>query len=142
MSFIKAVNPTVRQVGTIAGTVLGSIVLTLGTLRLFPQIVAVDQPAAIQTTTKPGNFNRSPSASERSFVALAVEQVGPAVVRIDTERTVAVIPTPFFDNPFFQEFFGRDVFPQLPQEFASVISAPRTSSVPVMNGRNNQPRKN
>ncbi len=117
MSFIKAVNPTVRQVGTIAGTVLGSIVLTLGTLRLFPQIVAVDQPAAIQTTTKPGNFNRSPSASERSFVALAVEQVGPAVVRIDTERTVAVIPTPFFDNPFFQEFFGRDVFPQLPQEF-------------------------
>jgi len=117
MSFIKATNSTVRQVGTIAGTVLGSIVLTLGTLRLFPQIVAVDQPAAIQTTTKPGNFNRSPSASERSFVALAVEQVGPAVVRIDTERTVAVIPTPFFDNPFFQEFFGRDVFPQLPQEF-------------------------
>ncbi len=117
MSFIKAANPTVRQVGTIAGTVLGSIVLTLGTLRLFPQIVAVDQSAAIQTTTKPGNFNRSPSASERSFVALAVEQVGLAVVRIDTERTVAVIPTPFFDNPFFQEFFGRDVFPQLPQEF-------------------------
>jgi len=117
MSFIKATNSTVRQVGTIAGTILGSVVLTLGTLRLFPQIVAVDQPTAIRTTTESGNFNRSPSASERSFVALAVEQVGPAVVRIDTERTVAVIPTPFFDNPFFQEFFGRDVFPQLPQEF-------------------------
>jgi S1-C subfamily serine protease len=117
MSFIKATNSTVRQVGTIAGTVLGSVVLTLGTLRLFPQIVAVDQPTAIRTTTESGNLNRSPSEAERSFVALAVEQVGPAVVRIDTERTVAVIPTPFFDNPFFQEFFGRDVFPQLPQEF-------------------------
>lgn len=117
MSFMKATNPTVRQAGTIAGTILGSVVLTLGILHIFPQIIAVDNPTAISTTTEPANFNNFPSNLERSFVAAAVERVGPAVVRIDTERTVAVNPTPFFDDPFFQEFFGRDIFPRLPQEF-------------------------
>lgn len=117
MSFMKTTNPTVRQVGTIAGTILGSVVLTLGILHIFPQIIAVDNSTAINTTTEPANLSSFSSNLERSFVAAAVERVGPAVVRIDTERTVAVNPTPFFDDPFFQEFFGRDVFPRLPQEF-------------------------
>ncbi|NES96871.1 MAG: PDZ domain-containing protein [Desertifilum sp. SIO1I2] len=48
----------------------------------------------------------------RNFVTAAVNQVGPAVVRIDTERTVTrSLPDPFFDDPFFQRFFG-DNFPQ------------------------------
>lgn len=50
--------------------------------------------------------------SGRNFVTAAVNQVGPAVVRIDTERTVTrSLPDPFFDDPFFQRFFG-DNFPQ------------------------------
>jgi S1-C subfamily serine protease len=44
--------------------------------------------------------------------------VGASVVRIDTERTVANnSPDPFFDDPFFRQFFGPDSFPRLPREY-------------------------
>jgi S1-C subfamily serine protease len=43
-----------------------------------------------------------------SFVAEAVRQVGGAVVRIDTEKTISRRPSvdPMLDDPFFQRFFG------------------------------------
>ncbi|AFY60278.1 HhoA/HhoB/HtrA family serine endopeptidase [Synechococcus sp. PCC 6312] len=40
-----------------------------------------------------------------SFVAEAVARVGPAVVRIDTERTVTRTVDPFFSDPLFRQFF-------------------------------------
>jgi S1-C subfamily serine protease len=47
-----------------------------------------------------------PAASDPNFVTRIVKQVGPAVVRIDSSRTVkASIPQEFRD-PFFQRFFG------------------------------------
>jgi S1-C subfamily serine protease len=59
----------------------------------------------------------SPAAIQPgSFVASAVEQVGPAVVRIDTERTVTRRMDPFFDDPFFRRFFGDQMMPQYPQQ--------------------------
>jgi len=56
----------------------------------------------------------SPSAavlSRQSFVALAVQRTGPAVVTIDTERTVAVggggpLPRGLLNDPLFRQFFG------------------------------------
>jgi S1-C subfamily serine protease len=42
----------------------------------------------------------------RSFVAEAVDRVGPAVVRIDTERTITRNPDAFYGDPFFRRFFG------------------------------------
>jgi Do/DeqQ family serine protease len=53
-----------------------------------------------------------------SFVAAAVNIVGPAVVRIDTERTVTrrISPDPILEDPFFRQFFGDDLFSQMPQE--------------------------
>jgi Do/DeqQ family serine protease len=58
-----------------------------------------------------------PAQGSRSFVADAVERVGPAVVRIDTERTVTrYIPDPFGGDPFFRRFFGDGMFPQGPYE--------------------------
>ena len=58
-----------------------------------------------------------PVPGQRSFVAVAVEQVGAAVVRIDTEKTI-VRDTPdlFFDDPFFRGFSGPNGFPNYPQE--------------------------
>ncbi|NEQ45150.1 MAG: PDZ domain-containing protein [Leptolyngbya sp. SIOISBB] len=54
---------------------------------------------------------------ERSFVAMAVEQVGDAVVRIDTETTVVrETPDLFFDDPFFRGFMGPNGFPSYPQQ--------------------------
>ncbi|MEM8720241.1 MAG: HhoA/HhoB/HtrA family serine endopeptidase [Cyanobacteria bacterium P01_G01_bin.39] len=51
-----------------------------------------------------------------SFVAAAVAQTGPAVVRIDTERTVATRTDPFFEDPFFREFFGDRFGGGMPRE--------------------------
>ena len=56
-----------------------------------------------------------PTIRGGSFVASAVENVGPAVVRIDTERTVSRQMDPFFDDPLFRQFFGGRM-PQYPQQ--------------------------
>ena len=57
------------------------------------------------------------TVAQGSFVAAAVERVGDAVVRIDTEKTI-VRDTPdiFFDDPFFRGFFGPNGIPTYPQE--------------------------
>ena len=48
--------------------------------------------------------------SRQSFVAAAVRRAGPAVVTIDTERTVLVsggnVPSTMLDDPLFRQFFG------------------------------------
>jgi len=49
------------------------------------------------------------TVGSRSFVTAAVNRVGPAVVRIDTERTITRhFSDPMFDDPFFRRFFGDD----------------------------------
>jgi S1-C subfamily serine protease len=49
----------------------------------------------------------TPRPIERgSFVAEAVRQVGSAVVRIDTEKTVTRRANPMLEDPFFRQFFG------------------------------------
>jgi S1-C subfamily serine protease len=51
----------------------------------------------------------APRAIERgSFVAEAVQKVGKAVVRIDTEKTVTRRADPMLDDPMFRRFFGED----------------------------------
>ena len=53
-----------------------------------------------------------PTTNRQSFVAEAVRQAGPAVVRIDTERTITRasgpggIPPVFLMDPMFRQFFG------------------------------------
>jgi len=51
-----------------------------------------------------------------SFVTAAVDRVGNAVVRIDTERTVTRKIDPVFDDPFFRRFFGDEYSPRSPQQ--------------------------
>jgi S1-C subfamily serine protease len=52
-----------------------------------------------------------------SFVTAAVNRVGSAVVRIDTERTITRRGSdPFFDDPVFRRFFGNGFQGQLPRE--------------------------
>jgi Do/DeqQ family serine protease len=51
-----------------------------------------------------------------NFIAEVAERVGPAVVRIDSERVIQTrsrLPEQFFTDPFFREFFG---IPSQPQE--------------------------
>jgi S1-C subfamily serine protease len=62
----------------------------------------------------------SASLNRQSFVAAAVRRAGPAVVTIDTERTVATssgssggLPRGLLNDPMFRQFFGM---PQLQQQ--------------------------
>ncbi|MEG3839290.1 HhoA/HhoB/HtrA family serine endopeptidase [Microcoleus sp. herbarium14] len=56
------------------------------------------------------------TASNNSFVTLAVDRVGRAVVRIDTERTVSRNLDPLMEDPFFNRFFGEDLRTQVPRQ--------------------------
>jgi S1-C subfamily serine protease len=53
--------------------------------------------------------------NSESFVAIAVKRVGPAVVRIDTERTIERRSEPMLEDPFFRRFFGEEYYPRTPQ---------------------------
>ena len=126
MDTMETTNKPLRQAGIYAIVVITSVGLTLGSLRAFPQLLkpvlrgennpAIELPAAPQAILPNNSANQNQSPN---FVAAAVNRVGDAVVRIDTERTVATNnrQSPFFDDPFFRDFFGRDVFPQMPQEY-------------------------
>lgn len=53
--------------------------------------------------------NATPNLTAESFVASAVEKVGSAVVRIDTEKTVTRQADPMFNDPMFRYFFGDEL---------------------------------
>jgi S1-C subfamily serine protease len=69
--------------------------------------------AISQPTSQPiSQAKAAPQPIERgSFVARAVKQVGNAVVRIDTEKTVTrrAATDPMMEDPFFRRFFGDEL---------------------------------
>jgi Do/DeqQ family serine protease len=111
---------------SISGLQLSSYLLTFvlgvglafGTLRVLSS--EASPPATASTSPGSGSvvaLQPSPAPIRTgSFVASAVEQVGPAVVRIDTERTVTRQMDPLFEDPFFRRFFGDQMIPQYPQQ--------------------------
>lgn len=107
-----------RQVGTHALAVVLSVALTFTAVRAFPTLLIPNsQPNSSEVQASVPQVS-PPISDDRSFVAAAVNRVGPSVVRIDTERTVATNPPdPFFNDPFFGRFFGEDTSPRLPQEY-------------------------
>jgi S1-C subfamily serine protease len=78
-----------------------TIALMFGFTLSLPQSVCAETVSA------------APRAIERgSFVAEAVQKVGTAVVRIDTEKTVTRRADPMLDDPMFRRFFGEDFAPR------------------------------
>ncbi|KKD36868.1 MAG: HhoA/HhoB/HtrA family serine endopeptidase [Limnoraphis robusta] len=106
-------------------TIFLSVGLTLLSLRVFPALVLppananshqVTEVVAVQP--QPQTVAISPTnPAVSNFVTAAVNKVGPAVVRLDTERTITRNLDPFFDDPFFRRFFGEEFAPQTPQQF-------------------------
>jgi S1-C subfamily serine protease len=96
-----------------------SVALTLTGLQVFPNLFLPPAAASTPVVTPAIQQVAVPPARAGNFVANAVNAVGPAVVRIDTERTITrnYPSSPFFDDPFFNRFFGEEMFPQGPQEF-------------------------
>ncbi|MBD2452352.1 trypsin-like peptidase domain-containing protein [Nostoc sp. FACHB-152] len=50
-----------------------------------------------------------PAATDPNFVTKVVQRVGPAVVRIDSSRTVKTEIPEQFKDPFFRQFFGSEI---------------------------------
>ncbi|NEO44306.1 MAG: trypsin-like serine protease [Moorea sp. SIO4A3] len=106
-----------RSISNYLLAILLGVLLTVGVYRVSPSKAApvpstdsVTPPLIAQQLLIPQQ------ASNSSFVTAAVNRVGSAVVRIDTERTVSRRVDPFFDDPFFRRFFGDDFSTQIPQE--------------------------
>ena len=98
-------------------TLLLGILLTFSTLRVMSsQADIIDRP--LDSIPEQEVLDRDVKAvkASTSFVSAAIVKTGPAVVRVDTERTVSRRVEPFFNDPFFQEFFGDRFGGQIPQE--------------------------
>ncbi|NWF59909.1 MAG: trypsin-like peptidase domain-containing protein [Fischerella sp.] len=50
-----------------------------------------------------------PTSTDPNFVTNVVQKVGPAVVRIDSSRTVTTRLPEEFNDPFFRRFFGQQI---------------------------------
>ncbi|VXD24741.1 putative serine protease HhoA [Planktothrix serta PCC 8927] len=112
-------NITFLTISRYLFVVVLSVVLTVTSLQFFPNFLGTSAQAdPILSPIQPQSVVAVPNPnSTGNFVSAAVNRVGPAVVRIDTERTISAnIPDPFFDDPFFRRFFGEGM-PQTPQEY-------------------------
>ena len=96
--------------------------LTFGSLKVMSsQADPLVVPPTVEPSTAQNRDNialktNSSNRTHTSFVNAAVARTGSAVVRIDTERTVASRTEPFFDDPFFREFFGDRFRFEVPRE--------------------------
>lgn len=109
------------QIGSYILVVILSVSLTLVALRTFPTLVLPPVQAQIppQTDVSPVEEPTPslPPTVNKGFVAEAIARVGPAVVKIDTQRTVTRnLDDPFFDDPFFRRFFGEEFAPNMPRQ--------------------------
>lgn len=112
MRFPK-ISPSIRQLSTHILAIFMGVLLTVTSLRVLPSVAEPGPNAVTESLTKVAQKPSSAAAAigGHSFVTTAVNRVGSAVVRIDTERTITRRNDPFMEDPFFRRFFG-DSFPQ------------------------------
>ena len=95
------------------------VVLTFGGLRvmssqaeplIFPSTEnKQDNSVAVQ-------IDNNQATTAANFVNAAIAKTGPAVVRIDTEKTVTRRIDRLFDDPFFRDFFGDRFSQPVPEQ--------------------------
>ncbi|MCE2718447.1 MAG: HhoA/HhoB/HtrA family serine endopeptidase [Dolichospermum sp.] len=112
MRFPK-ISSSIRQLSTHILAIFMGVLLTATSLRVLPSVAEPGPNAVTESLTKVAQKPSSAAAAigGHSFVTTAVNRVGQAVVRIDTERTITRRNDPFMEDPFFRRFFG-DSFPQ------------------------------
>ncbi|NDJ24950.1 trypsin-like serine protease [Nostoc sp. B(2019)] len=110
---------SIRQFCTHVLAIALGVILTVSSLQVLPSqaepapiTAASDAPELIAQRQSPANA----AIGSSSFVTAAVNRVGTAVVRIDTERTITRRVDPFFEDPFFRRFFGEGLPQQMPSE--------------------------
>ncbi|MEH1850527.1 MAG: HhoA/HhoB/HtrA family serine endopeptidase [Nostoc sp.] len=113
------ISRSLRQLSTDLLAIALGVLLTVSTLQVLPSQA---DPAPTVTTGDTSNLiaqRQSPASAaigSTSFVTAAVNRVGSAVVRIDTERTITRRVDPFLEDPFFRRFFGEGFSQQVPSE--------------------------
>ncbi|MEO0646596.1 MAG: HhoA/HhoB/HtrA family serine endopeptidase [Cyanobacteria bacterium J06650_10] len=90
--------------------------------RSLPSEATVNEVESPVLLSQAGDASTEPSAgTERliggaNFIAEAVERTGPAVVRINSARTVVSRGPSVFNDPFFRQFFGDMGVPNQPAQ--------------------------
>ncbi|MEH2081968.1 MAG: HhoA/HhoB/HtrA family serine endopeptidase [Nostoc sp.] len=118
MRFPK-LSRSLRQFTTHVLALALGVLLAVSTLQVLPSQA---EPAPTITAGDTSNLiaqRQSPATAaigSSSFVTAAVNRVGSAVVRIDTERTITRRVDPFMEDPFFRRFFGDGFSQQMPSE--------------------------
>jgi Do/DeqQ family serine protease len=78
---------------------------------LLAQAANSQEAVALPSATTVGGL---PPTTDTNFVTAVVDKVGPAVVRINSSRTVTTQVPEVFRDPFFRDFFGSQL-PRQPQ---------------------------
>jgi S1-C subfamily serine protease len=115
----RNIQSLLRYSWLITLTIILGVLLTAALLLLLPtqaNAEPVNDPAIALSAG--GQTAVREMQVSHNFVSEAVNRVGPAVVRIDTERTIvrSVPSDPFFGDPFFRQFFGNEGLSPLPRE--------------------------
>lgn len=98
--------PWKKAAASLSLVLLGSgMTLAGGYLAGNPQ--QVSERASNLAVSRVNAASPLPNATGSNFVTQVVQKVGPAVVRIESSRTVASrIPSELYNDPFFRRFFG------------------------------------
>ncbi|MEH2401662.1 MAG: HhoA/HhoB/HtrA family serine endopeptidase [Nostoc sp.] len=118
MRFPK-LSRSLRQLSSHVLAIALGVMLTVSTLQVLPSQAEPAPPMTAGDTSKVIAVGQSPTTAaigSTSFVTAAVNRVGTAVVRIDTERTITRRVDPSFEDPFFRRFFGDGFSQQMPSE--------------------------
>ncbi|AFY44864.1 HhoA/HhoB/HtrA family serine endopeptidase [Nostoc sp. PCC 7107] len=118
---LSKITRSLRRLSTHIFAIFLGVLLTVSTLRVLPS-QAEPAPSSAKVGDAPELIAQRQSTvtaaiGNSSFVTAAVNRVGSAVVRIDTERTITRRRAdPFMEDPFFRQFFGDGYSQQLPPE--------------------------
>ncbi|MEH2418524.1 HhoA/HhoB/HtrA family serine endopeptidase [Nostoc sp.] len=105
--------PWKKAAASLSLVLLGSgMTLAGGYMAGHPQ--QVSQGASNLAVSRVNAAPPLPATTDPNFVTQVVQKVGPAVVRIDSSRTVKTQVPDAFNDPFFQQFFGSQI-PRQPQ---------------------------
>lgn len=101
-----------RQIGSHLLALFLGVVLTFGSLKILssqadpllptPTTDNSNNSVAVQPAITDTNANKI----AHNFVGAAIAKTGPAVVRIDTQRTITRRADPFLEDPMLRDFFG------------------------------------
>lgn len=86
-----------------------AIALAGGCERITSNLSAQQSPPVAESSEAGSNRPLQSTAADTNFVVEVVNRVEPAVVKINTARTVRNQVPEAFEDPFYRRFFGRNV---------------------------------